>query len=502
MKKLFAILLIIAMLLSLAACGDKGGSSISDKLPQVPTEAGKESESTKPAKPAATEPAPGGETLETTLWTLNYDPDDGWKVIEDELYDSESSSGALLLIPESDEEDAESLVTVEIRVFLGDPYTFRDWLDSYGFDHYEYAVEKSYPLTNVGGVDCLTQEGTYWGEPALRYLNRVEGAEATVFIEVLGQTADERVEKLLSGLSIRAEDVGNVDGPWYWNGTPFSAENRSAMVGTVTVNSQWIPFTDCMLTKETFKHFVAVAGDKAYLVSEGVLKQYAFDGSKLTFETDIPLDAEYQDIYAANDGTLWLSNFIQPLIGIRDGVKVASYSGPDYVAMHPSGTWGISWFSSGTDCEKFDISGGAYTVSPLAFNEVKTVSHLMLDEDYIYVCGYAESDGKHRVYVYNAAGELQLTLDDADGQGLGSITFMAQTSNGFIGLDGNMRKVVLWNAEGAFIGEIDDSNLFGTSYPWFCGAAKLPDGSILVIMTEDRADRSAMELVAFKLSGF
>lgn len=36
----------------------------------------------------------------------------------------------------------------------------------------------------------------------------------------------------------------------------------------------------------------------------------------------------------------------------------------------------------------------------------------------------------------------------------------------------------------------------------FCGGAKLADGSILAIMTEDRADESAMELVAFKLSGF
>ena len=41
-----------------------------------------------------------------------------------------------------------------------------------------------------------------------------------------------------------------------------------------------------------------------------------------------------------------------------------------------------------------------------------------------------------------------------------------------------------------------------TNYPWFCSATKLADGSILAVMTEDRADKSAMELVAFKLSGF
>ena len=37
---------------------------------------------------------------------------------------------------------------------------------------------------------------------------------------------------------------------------------------------------------------------------------------------------------------------------------------------------------------------------------------------------------------------------------------------------------------------------------WFCGAVKLADGSILAIMTEDRADESAMELIAFRISGF
>ena len=95
-----------------------------------------------------------------------------------------------------------------------------------------------------------------------------------------------------------------------------------------------------------------------------------------------------------------------------------------------------------------------------------------------------------------------MTLTDSDGGSLGSVTFIAETANGYLALDGNMREVVLWTKDGTYIGEVDDSDLFGTSYPWFCGGTKLADGSILVIMTEDRADESAMELVAFKLSGF
>ena len=456
-----------------------------------------------PAAPAATQ-APEtpvqGTLMETGLWSLTYLEDDGWVVDEEELYESEYRSDAVLNI--YDEADPETaLVSVEINVFLGDPYTFRDWLVDYGFDQYEYAVNNAYDLTDIGGVDCLKYEGEYWGSPCLRYLNRVEEAEATVQVSVFGEYEDPRVATLLSGLSISVEDVGNVDGPWYWNGEPFSMENGSNMVGTFTLNSQWIPINECIITRETFNHAVATAGGKVYILTDGALKQYAFDGSTLNFEADIPLDAEYACIDGMSDGSLWLGQFIKPLINVKGGAVAASYDGPDYTAMHSSGTWGISYFS-GPDCVKFDLSGGAYTETPISFPEVSTISHLLLDDNYIYVCGSAADSSGHKVFVYDHNGTLQLTLADSDGSGLGSITYIAQTSNGFIALDGNMREVVLWTADGTHIGTADDGDLFGTFYPWFCGATMLDDGSILVVMTEDRDDQSAMELVAFKLTGF
>lgn len=169
--------------------------------------------------------------------------------------------------------------------------------------------------------------------------------------------------------------------------------------------------------------------------------------------------------------------------------------------MHPSGTWGISWFSS-SECEKITLSGGAVKTEPIVFKEVDLISHLLIDENHIYVTGSAADESGHKIFVYDTNGALQLTLADSDGSGMGSVTFVTETANGYLALDGNMREVVLWTKDGAYIGEADDSDLFGTSYPWFCGGAKLAIGSILAIMTEDRADESAMELVAFKLSGF
>ena len=106
------------------------------------------------------------------------------------------------------------------------------------------------------------------------------------------------------------------------------------------------------------------------------------------------------------------------------------------------------------------------------------------------------------MFVYDTQGNLQLTLGDSDGSGMGSVTFITETANGYLALDGNMREVVLWTKDGTYIGKVDDGDLFGTGYPWFCGATKLEDGSILAVMTEERADKSADELIAFRLSGF
>jgi len=493
MKKTFALLLALTMCLAmLAGCGG-------DAPKASPTPAPTPSPAATP-EPAPDEPdpvEPEGESIETPLWTLSYDPE-VWSYEEDDLYDEEDYSSIIMIIP--DGEDS-YLVNVEILVELDDPYSFREDLTYYGFDQYEYEVNKSYDLVEVGGVDCLMQEGEYWGDPCIRYFNRVENAGATVFIEIVGEYEDERVEQLLSGLSIELEDIGNEDGPWYWEGEPFSAESRNVMVGTHTLQSQWLPIEEFIMTDETFEHAVAVSGDKAYLLVDGALKQYAFDGQSLTFEADIDLGAEYAAIQAAADGTLWISNFMEPLVGWKDGAQTASYEGPDYVTMHPSGTWGINWFS-GPECEKISLTDGILSTAPMNFPEVDTISSVSVGESYIFVSGWAADDSGHKVFVYDSNGSYQMTLTDANGEGLGSITFMTETSNGFLGLDGNMREVVLWSSDGAYIGAADAGDLFGASYPWFCGGVRLQDGSVLVVMTEDRADQSAMELVAFHLSGF
>lgn len=438
-------------------------------------------------------------TIETSLWELSYDEQDGWIYEEDDFYDEETFSKIILTIPEEGED--ESVINAEIRVSVEDPYSFRDYLTSYGFDEYEYEVNQSYDLTEIGGIGCLREEGNYWGFPCLRYFNRVEGAGATIFIEIIGEYEDERVDKLLSGLTIHLEDIGNEDGPWYWEGEPFSAEPRSVMVGTYTLDSQWLPITDCIITKETFEHSVAVAGKQVFLLIDGTLQCYDYDGAVLKFAEDITLESDYEEISADTTGTIWLSGFMSPLIGWKDGSQTASYEAQDYVTMHPSGSWGISWFTS-EECKKISLTGGAVALEPIIFPEIDIISRLLIDENHIYVCGSAKDESGHKVFVYDLDGNLQMTLEDGDGSSLGSVTFITETPNGYLALDGNMHEVVLWTKDGTYIGAADGSDLFGTSYSWFCDGTTLDDGSLLAIMTQTREDQSAQELVAYKLSGF
>jgi len=237
------------------------------------------------------------------------------------------------------------------------------------------------------------------------------------------------------------------------------------------------------------------------LLSDSVLREYAFDGAGLTFAREIPTEYEFEYVEASN-GAMVLSGFMQPVVGHDGDAALYSYQGPDNFVMAPDGTWGISWFSSGDATEKYTFKDGALVGEAMPFSEVKVISNLNIDDTYIYVAGSSVEGNGHYVFVYDHSGVLQMQLGgDPNGSfGLGSVTFVAKTVNGFLALDGNMREIVLWTADGTWLGAVEDSDLFGTNYPWFATADVMADGSILVVMTEDRADESAMEAISFKIT--
>ena len=474
MKKIFAIILALLMLFSLTACGDKN-----------------------PDKPNDTKQPSGDADITTSFFEIKLSDD--WKNIEEDLKNEEEYSKAVLQVLDPADEEY-YLIEATISVVIGEPYDFREDLVYYGFNQYEYEVNKAYETVKIGGVDLLKYDD---GEETLVYFNRIEGANASVYIRFdATDIKDAHIQALLDDITFNLKDIGNEDGPWEWEGTPFSATDKSATAGSLNIQSQWIKLDEHISTFETFDHSVAAVGNNIYLLVDGELRKCALVDGTLAFVEKIELpEDDYESVEATSDGTLWLSGSMNDIISIKNDKIATTYEDIDNLAMHPSGAWGVNYFTS-NECSKVTFNGDSYTSVPMNFKEVDTIMHLNVDENNIYVCGSAADDSGHKVFVYSADGKLQKTLCDAEGEGLGSITFMAKSANGYIGFDGNMRDVLLWDNDGKFVAEISGEDLFSTNYPWFCNSALLSDGSIITIMTEEREDKSATELVVFTVKGF
>ena len=479
MKKYIAIIVAIIMLFTLAACGDKENNDVNNDVSDNQVES-----------------VDGA--IKTSLFSLEYD-DKVWTYYSEDTVNEEDYSYIVLQIP--DPEDTEYyLINAEIEVDVDEPYDFRDDLAYYGFNQYEYEVNKAYETVKIGGVDLLKYDDE---DDTVVYFNRIEGAGATVTIEFdTTDTTDTRIDDLLKGLTITLEDIGNEDGPWEWEGTPFSAESKSVQAGSLTVRAEWIKTEEYIATNEVFDHSVAAIGNTVYLLVDGELRKCIIVDGELTFSEKIELpEDEYDMVEATADGALWVSGSMNDVICIKNDKIVATYEDLYDFAIHPSGTWGVDYFTS-EECNIVTFSGDTYTTTPITFKEADTIMHLNVDENNIYVCANAKDESGHKVFIYNKDGVLQKTLCDSEGEGLGSVTFVAKSANGYIGFDGNMRDVLLWDNDGNFVAEISDGDLFSTNYPWFCNSALLSDGSIISVMTEEREDKSATELIVFKVSGF
>lgn len=55
---------------------------------------------------------------------------------------------------------------------------------------------------------------------------------------------------------------------------------------------------------------------------------------------------------------------------------------------------------------------------------------------------------------------------------------------------------------GTHVGAISTEDIFGVSYPWLEDMQLLDDGSLLIMLTQERDDGSANELMFFRLTGF
>ena len=93
-----------------------------------------------------------------------------------------------------------------------------------------------------------------------------------------------------------------------------------------------------------------------------------------------------------------------------------------------------------------------------------------------------------------------MELNDTMQYGLGSVTGFAETDDYFMAVDANSRMLVFWTKDGTEIGYLEDSDLFGTNYPWMGSLCKAADGSFYISLVERRPDGSWDELVVYQMT--
>lgn len=494
MKTLLALLFAVLMLVGLVGCSDTDNSDGQTTEPSATTPTATNGDDPTPSETAPsadTEPADSLTLHENTYFTVQYNANEGWTVNEDEISVSDYGGDIYL------RNEAEDLL-IKIGAYEESASSFRSTLNANDVDMKAY-VEGTWITEEISGLQmaAVDKEDGEW-----YYFGRNEAAGVSYTVHVFNRE-DPRVGQVLEQITFTASATDNIDPPWPWEGEPFAGDTKSQIVGSYTLTAQFLPMAESLVTYETFDHDIVVMGDKVYLLSDGVLYRYAYDGAALSLINEISLPDDYATLEKDANGNLVMSGFMKPVFG-HDGESAQyTHEGPDYFSIAPDGTWGISWFVSGEDCMRYTFENYSLTGSAFPFAEVKTISQVCIDSNYILVSGYAQADEEYYVFVYDYDGQLKMQLNgDPDGFGLGSVTYAVSTDNGFLALDANMRKVVLWAADGTWIGDVADSDLFGTDYPWLASAHRDEDGSILLVISDERPDESADEVLVFKLSGF
>lgn len=478
MKKWLPLLLCVTLLFTLAACDKKDP---------------------EPAPEPASEPASEGGMIENEFWSLTYSGD--WVVDEASSMKSEGVfATALLAIPDGDTD----AVCVYLEAARKDVSDYRDMLSATGEDVYTLVTMDTAEYTNIGGIDFLREDGTFNDSPMIHYFARVENAGITVQLRVTGEVEDPRVQELLDTVRFSPEDVGNVDPPWPWEGEPIVLADHAAQLGSAQVMAKQLLAKECIISDNPYDGHLAAFGDQLFVLYRDSLKIYNVDGKSLAFSKDVPLDDNFKYITACENGIVYLADYEHKLVGLQNGEETVSYDCENYVVMHPSGEWGLS-FLTYNDVEKITLSGDSFTSESWILDAVSSISSVSISRDHILVSGESAQTGFAAVFVYDFNGELLMTLGgqpDSAADALGSVSAAVETPTGFLALDSTGRRVAAWTPDGSFCGATDDEYLFGTRNPYMNSMASDGNGNIYVGMAEQRPDQSASEYILFSVTGY
>ncbi|MHC1786923.1 MAG: hypothetical protein AB9880_07675 [Christensenellales bacterium] len=375
---------------------------------------------------------------------------------------------------------------------------------------------------SIGGIAFQGFAYEKWGWQYQEYAARVPASRVTLTITVEQPGAiGAGLQNILDSLVFKLPTLSppNVDPPLPEDGTPYQPVPGSATLGTATVNAAWLKSTSPILVDSIFNNQIALSNGRlcilsgsrlsAWRMAEGILvPDETFAGGSMT----LPDTFEY--LATGQDGILYASNGIFNILAIKDGSILEDNGLSGYLVMHPSGTWGLSFWVN-ADPMLVRAEGGKLKEEPWILANLSdpatrkgrfsAISCVAITDTRIYVAGTDALKGEsQRVAVYDLEGQELLTLGAEDwtaDDAFGSVTGLVETPAGLLVQDGNYRAFKLFSPQGLFLGEVESDKLLGTDYPWLSSMIPGPEG-VLVAAAQSRQDESGDELLIFNLSGF
>ena len=496
MRKYLAILLALAMVFAFAACGGEKTVTPTEAPAPAPTEALAPTEA--PAAENPETPAPAGALTETEFWTGTVP--ESLPLNEDYSYVYPGYS-----YHDFSRVDAAGTETLNLSITVEDEATkeYRKNLVSCGFSLDDQAAGKA-ETVSIGGLEFVSYRDSYWFEDCVTYIARPAGSGKTVTIQIYGEDVnDPDAAGLLDSLQFSVPDVGFVEAPYPKDGQPYLAETGTAVLNGCTLTAQQLIADDSFLVANSFDNRVAVVGDLLYALSGDTLRTYTISDGALTFRSALTLGETYEAMSVTEDGRVFLTNFMAPMMELKDGDVVKKWADVSYeAAVSPDGSFAISFFTQPEDLQKYTLNAdGTAAAEPFVLSggpALDMVTAAYITENYVGLNAYAAEDNWLYLFVYDHEGNFVMQLKDEAGSGLGSVTAMIELDDKLLALDGNLRDTLVWTKDGVCLGAADDGTLYGSAYPWMSGLCR--DGkNVYVSMVDERPDGSWDEMIFYRL---
>jgi len=441
----------------------------------------------------------GGTVFETEFWSITVP--DGWILNEDKTYESSSTQNRTF-----EKLDAEGNAELTVRVnasIVENAYDFRKTLVNNEFSLKDYSEGKLEGIV-IEDVNFVKIKSSYNGRYEKQQLNVYFS-----FDHIKGTFGDDFAAALPTFLSIaktfqvKAEDVGNVDAPYPWDGENYSPVVGSAEIGAFKFEPVWMVPDTRFLPMNTSNIKLGVFNKIIYIMGDKTLKSYMIGDNEINLISDMDLPgSSHNSMQVDVDGNVYISDVSSGLMVYFANEMVAQYNNikkfETYV--HPSGKWGLGYFMSPKpeDVIKFTFNGdGTAEVVQFEFEnytEMSNIHGLVINDEHILV-----HTSNKVIYVYDFEGNLLKTLETKTFEPLNTAEAIVEIENGYFAYDDVINYFYAWYSDGTYLGRAKNAELFGTSSANIESIVMAADGSFYLAATDRRPDGSWDEVLVFKL---